>query len=196
VFGLLSNEVLIDRSNGHLSATLSKARKLCENFRSGTASASTTPSPGEGPAGAGGAQAQQGRLLRWFSMRRGSNHYEVETGTALTASGPGGAGAGAGCGAAMAATMDRKMPLLPEVSEAEADCTSDSAPLISCEGGVDSASRDRASKVSTAAPHHAPHHAPRQTLPVLWNGMARHLHAVENTSPLGRTCIQTLTPLW
>ncbi|KAK3912010.1 Rho guanine nucleotide exchange factor 10 [Frankliniella fusca] len=131
------------RSNGQLSA-LSKARTLCDKWRGQSAmpepqdhqgaGAGPTPgqqapaslgqAPGQGPGqGPGQAPGQgmglqgQGRLLRWFSMRRGSNHYEVE-------------GQGQGQGSSTGDRPERKMPLLAEVSEGEQVDSSDSAPLI------------------------------------------------------------------
>lgn len=78
-----------------------------------TPTAATGAGAVTGPHAGQGQGQGQGRLLRWFSMRRGSNHYEVE--------GSGGAGAG-GLGSTstlggLVGSSDRKMPLLAEVEE-------------------------------------------------------------------------------
>lgn len=117
-------------------------------------------SPPPGPGGLGNAgqglggptqngtpqgQGGQGRLLRWFSMRRGSNHYEVE-------------GAGPASGLGGADRPERKMPLLAEVSEGEQVDSSDSAPLIPASGSPQHAQHahphGQNGKVSTATTRH------------------------------------------
>lgn len=60
------NSTLDSRSNGQLRNTLSRARELCERWRSGGA----TPTPPAPPPDDEGG----GRLARWFSVRRGSSH--------------------------------------------------------------------------------------------------------------------------
>lgn len=64
--------VYVDRSSGQLRNTLSRARELCERWRSGVA----TPAPPAPPPDDEGG----GRLARWFSMRRGSTHqYDMHS---------------------------------------------------------------------------------------------------------------------
>ncbi|XP_047991743.1 rho guanine nucleotide exchange factor 10 isoform X2 [Leguminivora glycinivorella] len=66
------NSTLDSRSSGQLRNTLSRARELCERWRSGGA---TPASPAPPPEDEGG-----GRLARWFSVRRGSTHqYDMHT---------------------------------------------------------------------------------------------------------------------
>ncbi|XP_045498030.1 rho guanine nucleotide exchange factor 10 isoform X1 [Colias croceus] len=60
------NSTLDSRSTGQLRNTLSRARELCERWRSG---GSTPSPPTPTPDDEGG-----GRLARWFSVRRGSAH--------------------------------------------------------------------------------------------------------------------------
>ncbi|CAH2096215.1 unnamed protein product [Euphydryas editha] len=61
-----------NRSSGQLRNTLSRARELCERWRSG----GNTPSPPAPPPEDEGG----GRLARWFSVRRGSTHqYDMHT---------------------------------------------------------------------------------------------------------------------
>ncbi|KDR21446.1 rho guanine nucleotide exchange factor 10 isoform X3 [Zootermopsis nevadensis] len=85
---------LITKSNGQLKTTLHKARTLCDKWRGGgrqPSEANCAPQPGGDPAG-------QGRLSRWFSIRRGSaNQYDVDNTDRAAGSG--------------------KMPLLPEMEE-------------------------------------------------------------------------------
>ncbi|KAG6443755.1 rho guanine nucleotide exchange factor 10 isoform X3 [Manduca sexta] len=65
------NSTLDSRSSGQLRNTLSRARELCERWRSGSASTPPAPPPDD----EGG-----GRLARWFSVRRGSTHqYDMHT---------------------------------------------------------------------------------------------------------------------
>lgn len=92
--------ILFCRSNGQLKNTLNKARTLCDKWRGsggigggprlsldGTIPGDTSPQN----------QANQGRLSRWFSIRRGSSHqYDLDN-TDNPQSNP------------------NKMPLLPEV---------------------------------------------------------------------------------
>ncbi|XP_026327745.1 rho guanine nucleotide exchange factor 10 isoform X2 [Hyposmocoma kahamanoa] len=59
------NSTLDSRTSGQLRNTLSRARELCERWRSGGAPAPPAPPPDD----EGG-----GRLARWFSVRRGSTH--------------------------------------------------------------------------------------------------------------------------
>jgi Rho guanine nucleotide exchange factor 10 len=81
------------RSNGQLKTTLNKARTLCDKWRSG----GRQPSESNSAPQSGGDTAGQGRLSRWFSIRRGSAHqYDVDNTERVAGSG--------------------KMPLLPEVS--------------------------------------------------------------------------------
>jgi Rho guanine nucleotide exchange factor 10 len=81
------------RSNGQLKTTLHKARTLCDKWRGG---GRQPPDPNSTPQ-SGGDPAGQGRLSRWFSIRRGSaNQYDVDNTDRAAGSG--------------------KMPLLPEVS--------------------------------------------------------------------------------
>ncbi|KAF9801236.1 hypothetical protein SFRURICE_014254, partial [Spodoptera frugiperda] len=54
-------------STGQLRSTLSRARELCERWRSGGGATPAPPAPP--PDDEGG-----GRLARWFSVRRGSSH--------------------------------------------------------------------------------------------------------------------------
>ncbi|XP_068633048.1 rho guanine nucleotide exchange factor 10 isoform X2 [Battus philenor] len=61
------NSTLDSRSSGQLRNTLSRARELCERWRSGR----ETPSPPVPPPDDDGG----GRLARWFSVRRGSTHH-------------------------------------------------------------------------------------------------------------------------
>ncbi|CAH0669572.1 unnamed protein product [Chilo suppressalis] len=66
------NSTLDSRSTGQLRNTLSRARELCERWRSGGA----TPTPPAPPPDDEGG----GRLARWFSVRRGSAHqYDMHT---------------------------------------------------------------------------------------------------------------------
>lgn len=66
------NSTLDSRSSGQLRNTLSRARELCERWRSG---GSTPSPPAPPPEDEGG-----GRLARWFSVRRGSTHqYDMHT---------------------------------------------------------------------------------------------------------------------
>ncbi|XP_059048470.1 rho guanine nucleotide exchange factor 10 isoform X1 [Achroia grisella] len=66
------NSTLDSRSSGQLRNTLSRARELCERWRSGVA----TPAPPAPPPDDEGG----GRLARWFSMRRGSTHqYDMHS---------------------------------------------------------------------------------------------------------------------
>ncbi|XP_063383963.1 rho guanine nucleotide exchange factor 10 isoform X2 [Cydia fagiglandana] len=66
------NSTLDSRSSGQLRNTLSRARELCERWRSGGA---TPAPPAPPPEDEGG-----GRLARWFSVRRGSTHqYDMHT---------------------------------------------------------------------------------------------------------------------
>ncbi|XP_053609113.1 rho guanine nucleotide exchange factor 10-like protein isoform X2 [Plodia interpunctella] len=66
------NSTLDHRSTGQLRNTLSRARELCERWRSGVA---TPAPPAPPPEDEGG-----GRLARWFSMRRGSTHqYDMHS---------------------------------------------------------------------------------------------------------------------
>ncbi|CAK1580250.1 unnamed protein product [Parnassius mnemosyne] len=66
------NSTLDSRSTGQLRNTLSRARELCERWRSGR-EAPAPPAPP--PDDEGG-----GRLARWFSVRRGSaHHYDMHT---------------------------------------------------------------------------------------------------------------------
>ncbi|XP_063233431.1 rho guanine nucleotide exchange factor 10-like protein [Bacillus rossius redtenbacheri] len=82
------------KSNGQLRSTLHKARTLCDKWRAGGRQPPDPP-PGQVDAGA------QGRLSRWFSIRRGSvSQYDVDGGDRVNAAG--------------------KMPLLPEVEEESA----------------------------------------------------------------------------
>ncbi|CAB3221955.1 unnamed protein product [Arctia plantaginis] len=60
------NSTLDSRSSGQLRNTLSRARELCERWRTGGA----TPTPPAPPPDDEGG----GRLARWFSVRRGSSH--------------------------------------------------------------------------------------------------------------------------
>ncbi|KAJ8722073.1 hypothetical protein PYW08_004475 [Mythimna loreyi] len=61
------NSTLDSRSSGQLRNTLSRARELCERWRSGGGATPAPPAPP--PDDEGG-----GRLARWFSVRRGSSH--------------------------------------------------------------------------------------------------------------------------
>ncbi|XP_050558884.1 rho guanine nucleotide exchange factor 10-like protein isoform X1 [Spodoptera frugiperda] len=61
------NSTLDSRSTGQLRSTLSRARELCERWRSGGGATPAPPAPP--PDDEGG-----GRLARWFSVRRGSSH--------------------------------------------------------------------------------------------------------------------------
>lgn len=64
--------IISPRSTGQLRNTLSRARELCERWRSG-GNAPAPPAPP--PDDEGG-----GRLARWFSVRRGSAHqYDMHT---------------------------------------------------------------------------------------------------------------------
>ncbi|KAJ8879250.1 hypothetical protein PR048_019856 [Dryococelus australis] len=79
------------KSNGQLRSTLHKARTLCDKWRGGRQPPEPPPSS-QVDAGA------QGRLSRWFSIRRGSvSQYDVDGGDRTNITG--------------------KMPLLPEVEE-------------------------------------------------------------------------------
>lgn len=95
---------LVFRSNGQLRSTLSKARTLCDKWRgsggvgSGPRLSLDTALPGD-VSPQGGAR-EQGRLSRWFSIRRGSPHQYVIENNAETLP-----------------TGGNKMPLLPEVDE-------------------------------------------------------------------------------
>ena len=90
---VLSVNLSIYRSNGQLKTTLNKARTLCDKWRSG----GRQPSEPNCAPQSGGDHAGQGRLSRWFSIRRGSaNQYDVNNTERAAGSG--------------------KMPLLPEVS--------------------------------------------------------------------------------
>ncbi|XP_046596842.1 rho guanine nucleotide exchange factor 10-like protein isoform X1 [Neodiprion lecontei] len=61
------------KSNGQLRNTLHKARTLCDKWRSQNLRVNNPPEPLESP-------NNQGRLSRWFSIRRGStNQYDVDT---------------------------------------------------------------------------------------------------------------------
>jgi len=76
-----------------LKNTLNKARTLCDKWRSG----GRHPSDPNCAPQSGGEPVVQGRLSRWFSIRRGSaNQYDVDNTERAAGSG--------------------KMPLLPEVS--------------------------------------------------------------------------------
>lgn len=88
------------RSNGQLRNTLNKARTLCDKWRSsGGASANNRLSLDSSLPGDTSPQSQ-GRLSRWFSIRRGNNHqYDIENVDQRTQQNP------------------NKMPQLPEVSE-------------------------------------------------------------------------------
>lgn len=101
------------RANGQLRNTLNKARTLCDKWRSsggigsnnrlsldGTLTGDALPLPPN--------SLNQGRLSRWFSIRRGSAHqYDIEN-----------------TDASKQATNQNKMPLLPEVEEeAFPNCT-------------------------------------------------------------------------
>ncbi|CAH1995746.1 unnamed protein product [Acanthoscelides obtectus] len=121
-----------NRSNGQLRNTLNKARTLCDKWRGGQNGGGGGGSPTSGASAAahnrlsldGGSvlpgdtsPQNQGRLSRWFSIRRGSNHqYDIENaqgdGVQRTPQHQGGG----------------KMPLLPEVEEEAAfhfpPCTS------------------------------------------------------------------------
>ncbi|KAF5296367.1 hypothetical protein FQR65_LT10259 [Abscondita terminalis] len=91
------------RTNGQLRNTLNKARTLCDKWRSsggigsnnrlsldGTLASETLPQN----------SSNQGRLSRWFSIRRGSAHqYDIDNTDASKQS------------------PNNKMPLLPEVEE-------------------------------------------------------------------------------
>ncbi|XP_073955808.1 rho guanine nucleotide exchange factor 10 isoform X1 [Choristoneura fumiferana] len=66
------NSTLDSRSSGQLRNTLSRARELCERWRSG----GQTPCPPAPPPDDDGG----GRLARWFSVRRGSTHqYDMHS---------------------------------------------------------------------------------------------------------------------
>ncbi|KAJ9586693.1 hypothetical protein L9F63_019731 [Diploptera punctata] len=84
----------VTKSNGQLKTTLNKARTLCDKWRGGGRQPSDTNCTTTQPGDLGG----QGRLSRWFSIRRGStNQYDVDNSERVAGSG--------------------KMPLLPEVEE-------------------------------------------------------------------------------
>ncbi|XP_017779144.1 PREDICTED: rho guanine nucleotide exchange factor 10-like protein isoform X2 [Nicrophorus vespilloides] len=95
--------------NGQIRNTLSKARTFCDKLR-GSGGSGGGPRlsldsniPGDtSPQNA----ANQGRLSRWFSMRRGSTHqYDIETtGSESPTRNP-------------SSTSNKQMPLLPEVEE-------------------------------------------------------------------------------
>lgn len=99
-----SNRVFC-RSNGQLRSTLSKARTLCDKWRGSGGGVGSGPrlsldSSLPGDVSPQGGAREQGRLSRWFSIRRGSPHqYVIEN--APETPPPGG----------------NKMPLLPEVDE-------------------------------------------------------------------------------
>ncbi|XP_023707592.1 rho guanine nucleotide exchange factor 10 isoform X4 [Cryptotermes secundus] len=97
------HELSVTKSNGQLKTTLNKARTLCDKWRGGgrqTSESNCTPQSG------GGDLAGQGRLSRWFSIRRGSsNQYDVDNTEKVAGSG--------------------KMPLLPEVEEDSATSFAD-----------------------------------------------------------------------
>ncbi|XP_028042768.1 rho guanine nucleotide exchange factor 10-like isoform X2 [Bombyx mandarina] len=64
------NSTLDSRSTGQLRNTLSRARELCERWRSGGITPPAPPPDDEGG----------GRLARWFSVRRGSTHqYDMHS---------------------------------------------------------------------------------------------------------------------
>lgn len=92
-----------NRSNGQLRNTLHKALTLCDKLRGGNATGNNRLSldgtlPGDA---ALQNQTPQGRLSRWFSIRRGSAHqYDIEN--AEVPKSP---------------QNTNKMPLLPEVEE-------------------------------------------------------------------------------
>ncbi|XP_049824110.1 rho guanine nucleotide exchange factor 10 isoform X3 [Aethina tumida] len=95
------------RSNGQLRNTLNKARTLWRSSGSGGAGSQNRLSLDGSLPGDASPQspANQGKLSRWFSIRRGSSHqYDVE---------------GAD-GQKVAPTGANKMPLLPEVEEESA----------------------------------------------------------------------------
>lgn len=70
------------RSNGQLKNTLNKARTLCDKWRGsgGIGGGPRLPLDGTIPGDTSPQnQANQGRLSRWFSIRRGSSHqYDLD----------------------------------------------------------------------------------------------------------------------
>ncbi|XP_049873835.1 rho guanine nucleotide exchange factor 10 isoform X2 [Pectinophora gossypiella] len=66
------NSTLDSRTSGQLRNTLSRARELCERWRSGGANPAPPAPPPDDEGG--------GRLARWFSVRRGSAHqYDMHS---------------------------------------------------------------------------------------------------------------------
>ncbi|GBP36966.1 Rho guanine nucleotide exchange factor 10 [Eumeta japonica] len=70
------------RSSGQLRNTLSRARELCERWRSGSGGGNGSIGSGSGGNGGGSTPPALppddeggGRLARWFSVRRGSTHH-------------------------------------------------------------------------------------------------------------------------
>ncbi|VEN60464.1 unnamed protein product, partial [Callosobruchus maculatus] len=111
------------RSNGQLRNTLNKARTLCDKWRGQNGGGSPTSTAAHNRLSLDGSlpgdtsPQNQGRLSRWFSIRRGSNHqYDIEN------------AAGGGDGQRTPQHQPGKMPLLPEVEEEAAfhfpPCTS------------------------------------------------------------------------
>lgn len=92
------------RSNGQLRSTLNKARTLCDKWRGsggvGSGPRLSLDSALPGDVSPQSSAREQGRLSRWFSIRRGSPHQYVIDNNPETPP-PGG----------------NKMPLLPEVDE-------------------------------------------------------------------------------
>lgn len=95
------------RSNGQLRNTLNKARTLCDKWRASGGSRNSSSLDGgllPGDMSPGAAATAQGRLSRWFSIRRGSSHqYDVEGSD--------------GSQSPATKSAGNKMPLLSEVEE-------------------------------------------------------------------------------
>lgn len=94
--------MFFSRSNGQIKNTLNKARTLCDKLRSsgGVGGGPRLPLDGTLPGDTSPQnQANQGRLSRWFSIRRNSSHqYDLDN-TETNRQPP----------------NTNKMPLLPEV---------------------------------------------------------------------------------
>ncbi|KAK9877071.1 hypothetical protein WA026_016100 [Henosepilachna vigintioctopunctata] len=89
-----------NRTNGQLRNTLNKALTLCDKLRGGSATGHRLSLDGTIPVDLHNAN-NQGRLSRWFSIRRGSCHqYDIEN-----------------VDVPKSPQSGHKMPLLPEVDE-------------------------------------------------------------------------------
>ncbi|KAG8232964.1 hypothetical protein J437_LFUL013611, partial [Ladona fulva] len=115
-----------DETNGNLRSTLNKARTLCDKWREsrgrGKEGSSTLPAAAGGSPSPDSAAAPEGRLSRWFSIRR--NQYDVDRGARDHSSANSSPSSTPSPGAGhLLHDTPGKMPRLPEEEEASTGST-------------------------------------------------------------------------